>query len=163
QPAAAARPGARLLRPLAVAHPHLRIPAERLPRLRAGGGPGGARVRQLQDPAGGRGGDPPRPRDGRRHGRRGGREPPAAVPAGRRTQQYEIEKMKDNIAELEAGIVLANDQLAAAVQRAAAAEVLWQAALQRTAMAAASLDAFDAEFFTPEAWSKMADVMRDIG
>ena len=82
--------------------------------------------------------------------------------AGRRTRDYELKKMQDNINELNAAIGIAASQLAASRRRTAAAEIAWQAALQRAAMAAASLNAFDAEFFTPEAWSKMADVMRDI-
>jgi hypothetical protein len=82
--------------------------------------------------------------------------------SGRRTQQYELQKMQDNINELSNGITIAANQLNAAKNRAAAAEVLWQASLQRAAMAAASLEAFDNNFFTPETWSKMADVMRDI-
>jgi hypothetical protein len=82
--------------------------------------------------------------------------------AGRRTQKYELQKMQDNIDELNVGITMATDQLAAAKSRTTAAEVLWQASLQRAAMAAASLEAFDANFFTPETWAKMADVMRDI-
>ena len=71
--------------------------------------------------------------------------------------------MQDNIDELTAGVLaIATNQRDCRQNRAAAAEVSWQASLQRAAMAAASLDAFDANFFTPETWSKMADVMRDI-
>jgi hypothetical protein len=82
--------------------------------------------------------------------------------AGRKTRDYELKKMQDNIDELTRGITIATEQRDAAVHRTAAAEVAWEAAKQRAQMASASLDAFDAEFFTPEAWSKMADVMRDI-
>jgi hypothetical protein len=82
--------------------------------------------------------------------------------AGRKTRKYELEKMQDNIDELTRAITLAQDQLDAATHRTAAAEIAVQAAQQRAAMAAASLDAFDDEFFTPESWQKMSDVMRDI-
>jgi hypothetical protein len=64
--------------------------------------------------------------------------------------------------ELTASIAAATNQRDAAVLRTAAAEVAWQAALQRADMTAASLDAFDQNFFTPETWSKMAYVMREI-
>src|SRR5215471_8744836 len=82
--------------------------------------------------------------------------------AGRRTQAYELQKMDDNIKELNDGITIATSQRDAASNRTSAAEVAWQAAMQRATMAAASLDAFNNDFFTPEAWCKMADVMRDI-
>jgi hypothetical protein len=82
--------------------------------------------------------------------------------AGRRTQEYELQKMDDNIAELKAAVDIAAKQRDAAVLRTQTAEIAWQAALQRASMASASLDAFNKNFFTPETWSKMADVMRDI-
>jgi hypothetical protein len=82
--------------------------------------------------------------------------------AGRKTQQYEIQKMNDNINELNLAINVAQAQLNGANASARAAEIAFQAALQRAQMASASLNAFDEEFFTPESWSKMANVMRDI-
>lgn len=82
--------------------------------------------------------------------------------AGRKTRDYELKKMQDNIDELNNGITIATDQHDAAVKRTMAAEISWEAAKQRAQMTSASLDAFDAEFFTPETWGKMADVMRDI-
>jgi len=82
--------------------------------------------------------------------------------AGRKTRDYELKKMQDNIDELTQGITIATDQHDAAVKRTLAAELAWEAAKQRAQMTSASLDAFDAEFFTPETWGKMADVMRDI-
>lgn len=81
---------------------------------------------------------------------------------GRKTREYELAKMNDNINELNQAINMAQDQLDAAKRRTAAAEIGWQAALQRAQMADEALKAFDDEFFTPETWSKMADVMRDI-
>lgn len=82
--------------------------------------------------------------------------------AGRRNRKYELAKMADNIAELTAAIPAAQAQLNSANHRAAAAEIAWQAAIQRAQMADAALAAFDHNEFTPEAWSAMADVMRDI-
>ncbi len=81
---------------------------------------------------------------------------------GRRTREYELAKMQDNIDELTAAIPMATDQRDAAARRTAAAELAWQAAQQRAGMAAAALDAFDDEFFVPDTWSKIADVMHDI-
>jgi hypothetical protein len=81
---------------------------------------------------------------------------------GRKTRDYELAKMQDNINELNQAINMAQDQFDAAKRRTAAAEIGWQAALQRAQMADEALQAFDDEFFTPETWSKMADVMRDI-
>jgi hypothetical protein len=82
--------------------------------------------------------------------------------AGCKTRAYELKKMDDNIAELTRAITVAQDQLDGSVHRTAAADIALEAAKQRASMAEASLDAFDDEFFTPEAWQKMADVMRDI-
>ncbi len=82
--------------------------------------------------------------------------------AGRKTQAYELEKMQDNINELTQAITVAQDQLDSARRRTAAAEIAYQAALQRVQFAAAALQAFDDEFFTPDTWNQMAGVMRDI-
>jgi hypothetical protein len=82
--------------------------------------------------------------------------------AGRRTRDYELKKMQDTIDELTAAIAVSQDQLQSAQRRTRAAEIAYQAAQQRAQLAAAALDAFDHEFFTPESWHKMADVMRDI-
>lgn len=82
--------------------------------------------------------------------------------AGRKTQAYELQKMQDNISELQAAVPIAQAQLASAQARAKAAEIEWQAALQRASLADAALQAFDNDFFTDETWSKMSDVMRDI-
>lgn len=82
--------------------------------------------------------------------------------AGRKTREYELSKMQDNIDELTRGIQLAQEQYDGAQRRTAASEIAWQAALQRADMADAALDAFDGEFFTPETWNKMSGIMRDI-
>ena len=82
--------------------------------------------------------------------------------AGRKTRDYELKRMNDTIAQLTQSITVAEEQLQSAQHRVAAAEIAYQAAQQRAQMAQASLDAFDNEFFTPESWQKMAEVMRDI-
>ena len=82
--------------------------------------------------------------------------------AGRRSQKYELQKMQDNINELAQAVVIAKAQATSAHARATAAEIEAQAALTRSSLADAALQAFDSNFFTPETWSKMADVMRSI-
>jgi hypothetical protein len=70
--------------------------------------------------------------------------------------------MQDTIDELTRGIGIAQDQWDAAKRRRAVAEIGWQAGLQRAQLAAASLTAFENEFFTPETWSKMGDLLREV-
>jgi hypothetical protein len=82
--------------------------------------------------------------------------------AGRKTRKYELQKMQDNINELSLAVNVAKDQWDSARRRTSASEIAWQASLKRNEMAAEALVAFDEEFFTPESWSKMAEVMRDI-
>ncbi|MHC1729121.1 MAG: hypothetical protein AB9866_24515 [Syntrophobacteraceae bacterium] len=82
--------------------------------------------------------------------------------AGRKTREYELEKMQDNINELTNAIAIAEDQLNAATHRAAAAELAYQASFKRFEMAGEALNAFNTEFFTPDSWGKMANVMRGI-
>lgn len=101
-------------------------------------------------------------REGKLEGPAGKLAAAKTLQVGRRTQKYELQKMQANIDELDIGIKVAEEQRDAAIKRTMAAKVLWLASLQRAAMASASLNAFDSNFFTPEAWSKMADVMRDI-
>ena len=82
--------------------------------------------------------------------------------AGRKTYQYELAKMDHNISQLEAAKGIANEQKQAAVHREAASEIRWQAAKKRLELVESSLEAFDNEFFTPDSWGKMANIMRDI-
>jgi hypothetical protein len=82
--------------------------------------------------------------------------------SGLKTRDYELKRMQDNINELTAAVGVAENQLQAAQRRTAASEIAYQAALQRIQLSQEALNAFDDEFFTPDSWSKMADVMRDI-
>ena len=82
--------------------------------------------------------------------------------AGRKSRDYELQKMQDTIDQLTLAIDIAKDQAEAATRFKNAAEIAWQAAVQRAEMADAALDAFDNELFTPESWGKMARIMRDI-
>jgi hypothetical protein len=82
--------------------------------------------------------------------------------AGRKTQEYELQKMQDNIDELVKAQTMAADQLAASHTRTVAADLAYQAAQKRVELAAAALTAFDNELFTPDSWAKMASTMQDI-
>jgi hypothetical protein len=82
--------------------------------------------------------------------------------AGRKTQEYELKKMQDNVDELQKARLLAADQLAASKTRTLAADLAWQSAQKRVELAAAGLTAFDSQLFTPDSWSKMAATMQDI-
>jgi hypothetical protein len=81
---------------------------------------------------------------------------------GRKTQAYELQKMQDNIDELKKGVLVSAAQRDSAQARVISADVEYQAALMRANLADAALDAFDNNFFTPDTWNKMADVMRAI-
>jgi hypothetical protein len=82
--------------------------------------------------------------------------------AGRKTQQYELQKMQDNVDELEKAKTMAADQLTVSRVRTVAADLAFQAAQKRVELAAAALTAFDNQLFTPDSWSKMAFTMQDI-
>jgi tetratricopeptide (TPR) repeat protein len=82
--------------------------------------------------------------------------------AGRKSREYELERMQNNIDQLTQAIAVAQAQLDASRDRERAAELYWQAALEQVGMAQEALAAFDDEFFTPDAWSEMAEVMRAI-
>jgi hypothetical protein len=81
---------------------------------------------------------------------------------GRKTQEYELQKMQDNIDELVKAQKMAADQVAASQTRTIAADLAYQAAQKRVELAAAALTAFDNQLFTPDSWSKMAFTMQDI-
>lgn len=82
--------------------------------------------------------------------------------AGRRTREYELAKMDDNIADLAGAVDIAQEMLNAAMARLRVAEIAAEASADRAEMAEESLEAFDSEMFTPEVWAKMAWVMRGI-
>lgn len=82
--------------------------------------------------------------------------------AGRKSREYELQRMQNNINQLTQAISVAQAQLDSSRDREEAAELYWRAALEQIQMVQEALDAFDAEFFTPDAWSAMASVMRNI-
>ncbi|MGL5829932.1 MAG: hypothetical protein ACRC0L_10235, partial [Angustibacter sp.] len=81
---------------------------------------------------------------------------------GRRNREYELARMQDNIDQLNVAITVAQLQVASAAAVANAAEIAWQAAIQRAQFADAALAAFDAEEFTPQTWSELAEIMQSI-
>jgi hypothetical protein len=82
--------------------------------------------------------------------------------AGRKSRAYELARMDDTIAQLDQAIGVAQSQRDAAAARNAVAEIALQAARKHQELAEESIAAFDAEFFTPDAWARMAEVMRSI-
>jgi tetratricopeptide (TPR) repeat protein len=82
--------------------------------------------------------------------------------AGRRSREYELNRMQNRIDELTEAITLAQEQLAAATHRERAAKAALEAAQKKLELVNGSLEAFDDEFFTPDAWNAMADIVRDI-
>jgi hypothetical protein len=82
--------------------------------------------------------------------------------AGRKNVEYELSRMQNDIDELNIAIGIADSQQQAAVHRSDAAFYGWLAAITRKAMAQDALEAFDKEFFTPDTWHVMAQIMRTI-
>ncbi len=82
--------------------------------------------------------------------------------AGRRNRDYELARMQDNINQLNLAIPVAQLQVASAAAVANAAEIAWQAAIQRAQFADAALAAFDAEEFTSQTWNELAEIMEGI-
>ncbi len=82
--------------------------------------------------------------------------------AGRKSRNYELARMDDTIGQLNQAIGIAVDQRDAAQARARAAGIALSAAIAQKQLADAALVAFDNEMFTPDAWGRMAAVMRSI-
>ncbi len=82
--------------------------------------------------------------------------------AGRKSRQYELDKMQNNIDQLNQAKTVAYEQWQSARHRTKLCEIKWQEAQKRAELADNAIDAFDNEFFTPDSWSKMANIMRGI-
>ncbi len=82
--------------------------------------------------------------------------------AGRKSRDYELARMADTIGQLNQAIGIADDQRDAAEARARAAGIALSAAITQRRLANEALVAFDNEMFTPDAWGRMATVMRSI-
>jgi hypothetical protein len=86
----------------------------------------------------------------------------ATLLGGQKSYEYQLAHMQQTIGEMEASIPIAKAQANAASHRERAAQLSLVAADQRLALTQDALAAFDAEVFTPEMWSRMAMIMREI-
>lgn len=86
----------------------------------------------------------------------------ATLVGGQKSYEYQLGRLDDQAQEAEAAIPIAQAQRDAAAARARAAGFQLQAANQRVSMVTDALNAFDQEVFTPELWSRMAAIVRDI-
>lgn len=86
----------------------------------------------------------------------------ATLLGGQKSYEYQLGRMQNQIEEMNATVPIAEAQRAAAKSRQRAAELQAQAARQRVALVADALHAFENEVFTPELWTRMAQLMRDI-
>ncbi|MBC7575088.1 MAG: hypothetical protein H7244_12240 [Herminiimonas sp.] len=82
--------------------------------------------------------------------------------AGRLNRQYEIDTMNRQTKEMEVAGLQAKAELNVANARAAAAKAGVAVAQVRADGAAQNLAAFDNQFFTPEVWRRMGEVMLQL-
>lgn len=86
----------------------------------------------------------------------------ATLLGGEKSYEYQLGRLQDSVDEMNATIPLAQQQAAAAHDRAESARLQYEAAATHAALAADALNAFDNDVFTPEVWSRMALVMRGL-
>lgn len=86
----------------------------------------------------------------------------ATLIGGQKSYEYQLSRLEDQEQEAAAAIPIAQAQQAASNARAQAAALQAHASQQRRALLADSLNAFDDEVFTPELWTRMAAIVRDI-
>ena len=86
----------------------------------------------------------------------------ATLLGGQKSYEYQLGRMQNQIEEMQATLPIAQAQQRAAESRARAAQLQAQAAQQRVALVADALNAFEAEVFTPELWTRMAQLVREI-
>jgi hypothetical protein len=86
----------------------------------------------------------------------------ATLLGGQKSYEYQLGRLQDAIDEMSATLPVAQQQAAAAHHRAESARLQYEAARTHAALADDALDAFDANVFTPEVWSRMANVMRGL-
>jgi multidrug efflux pump subunit AcrA (membrane-fusion protein) len=79
--------------------------------------------------------------------------------ASRLNQQFEIDSMHRQAAEMNAALVQAQAEQTAAVAQVNAAHAALDAATVRASNANSDLQAFDAQTFTPDVWSRMGNAM----
>lgn len=86
----------------------------------------------------------------------------AVLLGGQKSYEYQLERLRNDIDELNAMRPIAQDQAQAAQYRKEAARIAWQAAVRRKQLAQDALAAFDNEVFTPELWSRLAQAMQRL-
>lgn len=86
----------------------------------------------------------------------------ATLLGGQKSYEYQLGRMQNQIEEMQATLPIAQAQQQAATSRARAAQLQAQAAQQRAALVADALNAFENEVFTPELWTRMARLVREI-
>ena len=86
----------------------------------------------------------------------------ATLLGGQKSYEYQLGRMQNQIEEMQATLPIAQAQQRAANSRARAAQLQAQAAQQRAALVADALHAFENEVFTPELWTRMARLVREI-
>lgn len=86
----------------------------------------------------------------------------ATLLSGQKSYEYQLDRMANQIEELNATIPIAQSQAKAAAHREEAARLSWKAAETRLGLVQDALNAFENEYFTPETWAVMAAVMRSI-
>ena len=82
--------------------------------------------------------------------------------SSRLNQQYEVDSMTRQAAELQAASAQAQDEYTAATAQQTAAQAQATAATLRATSAANDVTAFDAQTFTPDVWSAMGNTMLKI-
>jgi hypothetical protein len=82
--------------------------------------------------------------------------------AGMKSYEYQLARLDDAAAEMQATIPIARQQLESARHREAAAALAAEAARLRTELTEDALAAFENEVFTPELWTRMAQAMREL-
>jgi Tc toxin complex TcA C-terminal TcB-binding domain len=86
----------------------------------------------------------------------------ATLLGGQASYEYQLQRLQDTAAEMQATVPVAQAQADAASHRADAARLQLEAAQQRADLAHDGLAAFDNEVFTPDTWAQMGLAMRDL-
>jgi hypothetical protein len=86
----------------------------------------------------------------------------ATLLAGEKSYEYQLGRMENDIDEMNATIPVAEAQRESARHREAAAALAVEAAQLRADLTRDAMAAFENEVFTPELWTKMAEVMLEL-
>jgi hypothetical protein len=86
----------------------------------------------------------------------------ATLLGGQKSYEYQLGRLDEAVGEMNATKPIAQAQAAAAAFRQESARLQLEAAQTHAALANDALSAFDNNVFTPEVWSRMANVMRGL-